>query len=455
MASDLREEKKVKEIIKSLSSKLLINSFAMPEDFDNSNILSMSISKKYIFLFTASSNLFRIESESLKLLSPISIQILESKSNFKENLTKIWSERSGNHCIIRHKGIIYYFNSSASTVKELKKLRDIEVCAVAFNDKNDDIKTTGNILISDYYNNFYDYNIILDKVDSNGEMHLKEHVEKVTTISFKATEKDEEKIFSRRKTFDRIYDIKFYKSIFENNYYIICVTKNRFYQFKGTGANFKEFFSKFEENPSLFNDSCKFFPNNVKKIKFLNGTDINILYKKKEMDIGGNKYNIEIFDQFGWKTESGYCFGEFVYNKEKNTDIPEEQKRFNVVPFTRIIYPKNDNDYRPEKIVGNEPLDIAQTQNHIFFLYPDCISIINKISFNIEPSFHHGINYSINFNRMIFNEFYRDNGFILLYSESGLYQILLKDENKNIWKDYLEIGKYKKSIELSQSNKIK
>ena len=282
MASDLREEKKVKEIIKSLSSKLLINSFAMPEDFDNSNILSMSISKKYIFLFTESSNLFRIESESLKLLSPISIPILESKSNFKENLSKIWSERSGNHCIIRHKGIIYYFNSSASTVKELKKLRDIEVCAVAFNDKNDDIKTTGNILISDYYNNFYDYNIILDKVDSNGEMHLKEHFEKVTTISFKATEKDEEKIFSRRKTFDRIYDIKFYKSIFENNYYIICVTKNRFYQFKGTGANFKEFFSKFEENPSLFNDSCKFFPNNVKKIKFLNGTDINILYKKKK-----------------------------------------------------------------------------------------------------------------------------------------------------------------------------
>ena len=191
MSENLREQRKIKEILKSISTKLVINSFAMPEDIDNSTILSMTTSKKYIFLFTDSANLFRIENDSLKLLPPSPIQIAETKSNYKENLTKMWTERSGNHCIIRHNGVIYYFNNSVSSSKELKKLRDIDVCAVAFNDKNDDLKNTGNILVSDYYNNIYEYNIILDRVDSNGAIHLKEQIEKVTTISFKATEKDE------------------------------------------------------------------------------------------------------------------------------------------------------------------------------------------------------------------------------------------------------------------------
>ena len=456
MNENPKEQKKIKDILKSISTKLVINSFAMPEDLDNSKILSMSTSKKYTFLFTESNNLYRIASDSLKLLSPYPIQIAETKSNYKDNFTKIWAERSGNHCIIRHNGVIYYFNNSASSAKELKKLRDIDVCAIAFNDRNDDIKNTGDILVCDYDNNIYQYNIILERVDSDGAIHLKEQIEKVTTISFKATEKDEEKIFSKRKAFDRIYDIKFYKSIVENSYYIICVTKNRFYQFRGSGSNFKEFFEKYEEIPSLFNDSCKFFPYNKKKMKFLYGIDLNILYKAKKMDIGGKKYNIEVYDQFGWKTETGYCFGKFVYYKNNKSDIPEELKNFNVIPFTKIIYPKDENnEYRPEKVVGNEPLDIVQTKEHIFFLYKDCISIISKITFNVEPSFHYDINYNINFDRMIYNEFYKDNGFILLYSQSGLYQILLKDENKNIWQDYLDIGNYKKSTELTQLKKNK
>ena len=456
MSENLREQRKIKEILKSISTKLVINSFAMPEDIDNSTILSMTTSKKYIFLFTDSANLYRIENDSLKLLPPCPIQIAETKSNYKENLTKMWTERSGNHCIIRHNGVIYYFNNSVSSTKELKKLRDIDVCAVAFNDKNDDLKNTGNILVSDYYNNIYEYNIILDRVDSNGAIHLKEQIEKVTTISFKATEKDEEKIFSKKAAFDRIYDIKFYKSIIGNSYYIICVTKYRFYQFRGSGTNFKEFFERYEEIPSLFNDSCKFFPYIKKKLKFLNGTDLDIIYQTKEININDKKCNIELYDQFGWKTETGYCFGKFIYNKKKKSDIPEELKNFNVVPFTKIIYPKeNNNEYKPEKIVGIEPLDIVQTKEHIFFLYSDCISIINKITFNIEPSFHYDINYNINFDKMIYNGFHKNNGFILLYSQSGLYQIPLKDENNNIWKDYLDVGNYKKSKELTQSKKNK
>ena len=55
---------------------------------------------------------------------------------------------------------------------------------------------------------------------------------------------------------------------------------------------------------------------------------------------------------------------------------------------------------------------------------------------------------------MIYHEFSKDNGIILLNSRSGLYQISLKEENNDIWKDYLELGDFQAAQNLCKSEKL-
>ena len=140
---------------------------------------------------------------------------------------------------------------------------------------------------------------------------------------------------------------------------------------------------------------------------------------------------IDVFNQFGWKTESGYCYGNFKYdnNLKKSTGLPYELKNFTVIPFAKI-------SSQGQKETDCEPNCVVHTNNHIFILYHDCLTIISKLTSNIIHT-----QYCQNeYDQMIYNEFSKDGGIILLSSKNGLFQISLKDENKDIWKDYLEIN---------------
>jgi hypothetical protein len=58
------------------------------------------------------------------------------------------------------------------------------------------------------------------------------------------------------------------------------------------------------------------------------------------------------------------------------------------------------------------------------------------------------------FTGIVYNEFAEENGVILLYSRNGLYQISLKDENKDIWQDYLDTGDYSNALKCVNDNTI-
>ena len=457
MLDDLESNIIKEEKAESTSNKFPLNRFNLPLSQQNVNVLSMSTSKKYIYLVTERSELLRFESETLKpIQQAFNIDPPQSPPNFYENLTKIWTDREGNHSIIRYNGGIYYFNSNGSFVKELKSLNGIEVCAVGFDDANKDANSTGNFLVTDYLNNIYECNILIDKFENNGDFKLKDNADKLVTLSFKESENEDDDDYyindPRKKNYDRIYGIKFFRTIKtnieknENECYIIAVTKNRLYQFLGPGlTSFRQILGRFVRNPLLFNDCCKYFPQGIRRKGDFTGTDLDILYKTVQRNIDGKKsIIIDIFNQFGWKTESGYCFSQFEYNTEKNTGgLPNELKNFTVIPFARII--------KGERETGIEPKHIVQTNNHIFLLFQDCITVISKLTSNII----HTQYCQTEFNQMLYHEFGKDNGIIILTSKNGLYQISLKDENNEIWKDYLEIGNYETAQQLCDSNKLK
>ena len=454
MLDDLESNILQEDKVESTSNKFALNRFNLPLSQQNVNILSMSTSKKYIYLVTDRSELLRIESDTLKpIQQAYTIPTPENTTKFYENLTKIWTDRGGNHSIIRYNRGVYYFNSSGTIVKELKSFKGKEICAVGFDDRNNDTQATGNFLATDYLNNIYECNIMVEKFEVGGDYSVKDSVELLTTLSFKDSDEDEDDNVPKSKNYDRIYGIKFFRATRnniesnENACYIMAVTRNRLYQFVGPGlTSFKQIFGRYQRTPSLFNDSCKYFPQNIRRKGPFNGTDLDILFRTEQRSTGDKKsVKIDVFNQFGWKTESGFCFGQFTYdNNLKSTGLPHELKTFTVVPFAKITS-------EGQKETGIEPRCVVHTTNHIFILYKDCLSVISKLTSNIVHTQYCQIEY----NQMIYDEFAKDNGIILLNSHNGLFQISLKDENNDIWKDYLEIGDYQKAQNFCGSNKLK
>ena len=445
--NEIREE--IQE--ESTSDKFKIKEFYHPGLKQDENILCMSTSKKYIYLVSKGSELLLIDSTSLRpIKEKYRIPSAETNKTFNENITKIWSDRCGNHNIFRYRHAIYYFNPNFPEVKELKNFTNKEICAVSFDDRNNDTKSTNNFLVSDYYNNFYECNIVIENNEGSKEFTIKDNIEKLTQLLDIENEEEDEFNEQYKKISERIYGIKFVRAIKDKNKdnedacFIVAVTKNRFYQFVGPDiSSFKRLFQRYNLNPSLFNSSCKYFPSNY-NINDSKLTDINILYKKKEKSSdNGNSSDNELLNQFGWKTDSGYCFGQFNYDRKGSYAIPYEQKNFTVIPFSRITS-------QGEKGHKQEPIDITHTHNHIFILYKDCLTVISKLTSYII----HTLYFRTSYDHIIYNEFSKDNEILLLTSANGLYQISLKDENIDIWKDYLEVGDFDKAKVFCGSQKM-
>ena len=130
----------------------------------NTNIICMSTSRKYIYIITESSELLFMESSNLSpIKQAFSIHSEDSGSSihFKENITRIWTDREGNHNIIRLGDKIYYFSPLLSEVIELNIFKGIEICAIGFDDNNKNYITTDSFLATDYNNNIYDCSISL------------------------------------------------------------------------------------------------------------------------------------------------------------------------------------------------------------------------------------------------------------------------------------------------------
>ena len=424
--------------IESTSDKFPMKKCQLPETLENINILCMSSSKKYLYIITDNGEIICLKSDTLNPINESFSITSSNQSNskpFKEKFTKIWTDRAGNHNIIRYNDKIFYFNILCKKVKEIKSFKDIEICAVGFDDYNENQECTGIFLLADYNNNIYESIIKLEKKSEN-EYKVKSSIKKLTTLVFDDwdTEEDEEYSEPKPKKYERIYGLKFFKNKKPENtlnmndsiFYIIFATKTKLYQFTGPGIkNFVQFFERFNENPMLFNDSCKYFPQFHKKNKVFTGSNIDLLYKNDRIE------------QFGWKTESGFCFSNYNYYDF----LPNEINSFIVVPFEKI-----NNKGQKEK--GLEPLSVTHTQNHIFILYNDCLTIISKLTSNIIQTIY----LQTDFNGIIFDEFAEKNGLILLYSKNGLYKISLTDENKDIWRDYLDSGDYSNAIKWAEGN---
>jgi len=428
------------------SDKFHLKPVSLPGS-QNANIICMSTSKKYIYMVTERSELLCMESGNLKPIQQaysIRSEDSGSSSRFKENIVRIWTDREGNHNIIRLGGKIFYFNPLLQEAKELDIFKGVEICAVSFDDNNESNVTTDKFLATDYNNRIYECSISL--IQNKNGLIIKDQKQNVSTLNFKDWDNEDDEDINDKN--DRIYGIKFFRAekakkedknqdkdknsneiketIKEYYYYIIATTKTKLYQLYGEGKNFKQFFEQY--NDSAYNDSCRYFPEVFKRRKDFVPIDLEMLYKDN------NK-----IAQFGWKTETGFCFGTYSYY----AIVPAEIKKFTVIPFAKITSDGN-------KETQLEPISVTHTKNHIFILYKDCLTVISKITSNII----HTQYFQTEYKGVIYNEFSScKGGNILLFSKTSLFQIPLNDEDKDIWKDHLDIGDFDKA-KRSCNNKL-
>ena len=327
------------EYIESTSDKFPMTKISLPSLSPSTNILCISVSRKNIYIVTDHSELIILNSvtfEHNNQALSLSSKQTNKGINQKENLTKIWTDREGIHCIIRYNSTVFYYNYAKNILRELNKLKLIEIYAIGFDDylkqdEKDDYNYTGKFLVTDYNNKIYECSIKLQNSQNSKEVEIIESVLPLNKIILKDwdSEDDDEYEFKHNKNEEIIYGIKFMKTSKQkitdddDYYYIIAVTRTKIYQFIGPGKeSFKQTFAKYKENPMLYNDSCKYFPKaKGKKDKF--DTDINILYR-----------NSERFYQFGWKTETGYC--DFI-----SLDGKQKQGFVLVISIIQIIYQMN------------------------------------------------------------------------------------------------------------------
>ena len=122
---DLEDNIMKEENIQSTSDTFPLKRFNLP-NFQG-KIVSMSSSKKYLYFVTDIGELFRLKSNDLSSLNQahkLRPESSKQQTQFKEKFTKIWTDKAGNHSIIRFKNSIFYFNSDGGVVKELNVLKE-------------------------------------------------------------------------------------------------------------------------------------------------------------------------------------------------------------------------------------------------------------------------------------------------------------------------------------------
>ncbi len=83
---------------------------------------------------------------------------------------------------------------------------------------------------------------------------------------------------------------------------------------------------------------------------------------------------------------------------------------------------------------------MAQSEFHFFLLFSDSIAIISKITYNIV--------HTENIGRGIFNMYYDKNtNSIWLVSIRHIYQITIENEDRDVWREYLEIEDYQMALD--------
>ena len=452
---------------KIINKKLDVNKFS-PQKLDISisgNILyvtSIPFPNKKIFLLTDTDKFYIIENNNLS--KP---QVFQLKSDYLNSdklkpikfqtdslESQIWTDKKGNHVIIKYKRICFYYNPNLKKkIEELNLINFgntlIQPYAVVFNEDKCNNRDTGVFLLSDYYSSIYEVQLFLS--DENEMMRSRfGEILKLKIDNKKSTQPSENSFnlnFFEMDKDDRIIDFKLITQ--DETILLLAITKNLLFQFFGK-KDFRSVLNNYNvETGDISKAVKKFFPqkqksNQVKIVKKLkNGEkfEINRVEKEKKEPSAFSriqllkKENKNEIDSFGFMSDCGYIIGEI------NKDL-KPQNQFNIFKYYKF---EKETKEKSEIIHQIMPKAVCESNFNRFFLYTNYLVVQNKLTNTIKQNEHI---------KLDLIDIFDNEDFIIVYSKKNIYKIPLDNENDNLYEDYIQKGDYKTALLLKKDDAL-
>lgn len=332
------------------------------------------------------------------------IEIFQRKTN--DLIKKLFLDPTGKHLIIVTEAEdTYYLNEKWKKPKLMSKFKGINIQSIAWRGKQclNDI-STGLILIG----------------TSNGKIYEAEI--QPTDEFFKREERILKQVYSFNDEMLPITGLRFEKFPTDPNKYIVIVaTPIKLYQFIG---NISE--NANSDGSGMFTELFQNNNSNVQKI--LSFQKYSECHFRSQFHENGWP---SIPKQFLWMTGKGMLTGELIFGSQKPGD--------SVINNSKIIsypeeYIKSKGNIKTEKAIETIPLSIAITQFHYLLLYKKKLKAMCVLDNNIiyEEEIPLEQNEKILGMKM---DPVKDTYWI--YTTYSLYEILVTDEDRNVWKLYL------------------
>ena len=434
---------------------------------DGEKILYCTASENGLYILTDQKKFLIYEKNStinnyIRLNVVQNILKKDSKFQTKEITSKIWTNNSGDHVLIKTDKSLFYYNPYFKTQINLREIKlefknkyYVEPYSIAFNEQLKS-KDEFEILVTDYFSEIYNIKI---KIFRKSEIKIN-FFEKI--FSFKTKfELGQEQILQKKNenenekkdlefecdfeldidfdimdliNFDkdeRIIDMKIINNEKNEEKIIIANTKNKILIFSGKEKTFQELFLKYLANNDLMLKSYRNLPNKLSNNPRYNQTHLQILSSYTKNSI---KETI-----FGCKGAFGYCLGNIFSNNNNNDAmIVINSRKPKYVGEKKIpLFVFDDEELKNDTGI----ISACQSKLHIFFLYDNCLLMMNKITLRYVNVYL----LSSKFNDVFYIEF---NNNIFLYNENEITKISCHNEDKYVYSNYIDINKFDLALKV-------
>ena len=365
-----------------------------------------------------------------------------------ENLeSQIWTDRKGNHAIIKYKNISFYYNQfMAKKVEELNLIlfnTMIQPYAVIFDDNKCENENTGIFLLSDYNSSIYEVQLFLNEKKEMMRLRFGEILKLKPEPPKRKTVTEYDFNFFEMDKDDRIVDFKFFHNE-KDEILLVAITKKILFQFVGK-KDFRTVFNNYiYESGNIIKAVKKFF----KKSKKNDIVSDSKKDEKKEIkrteceEKESSKFsriqllireNDTFYDFFGFMSDCGYI-------TVKINDDLKPQNKFNILKYYKINIENKENTQIVHQLM---PKAVCESSNNIFFLYSNYLVVLNKLTNGIKHDEY--LPYK-------FIDIFEYGNIMIIYNENNIYKIDLENEYKNLYEDYIEKGDYKTALELKKDD---
>ncbi|KAI8094681.1 Pep3/Vps18/deep orange family-domain-containing protein [Thamnidium elegans] len=371
-------------------------------------LVSMTVENNILAAVLDNFRILRID-----LDNPMEVDVVEiSRKASDSKVTQLFLDPTGRHIIVTaDNGDNYYLYQKWRRTKELGKLKGLMITAIAWNKyANISSSKTREILIG----------------TSNGvvyETYLEPNDE-----FFRREEKYVIQLFSLHEPTMAITGLSFEKFPTDRRKYLIMIsTSTRLYHFVGyirytnTNTNetseralFELVFAEYEHNPEF-----QELPNQLGYSKML------LFNRFPELQLKG------VPQLFIWLTGVGIYQGDLNFNERNDQHIIDNAKL--------ISFPPTSYDEDSGNLVTDIPISIAITEFHFILLYQDYVRAVCRLNNKIVYEEIIPLNKNEAVRGISVDNVKRT---YWIYTTDAMYELVIKDEDRDVWKLYLQKKEY-------------